>query len=740
MIVEKENRDKDYYDKLRYILFKEIKKVSDMPYRYKILIKILSEKEIIKKSNNIFPILLKNYLKIAKYKDNRKKILVGDDNIIKYLEKEVSNNSVLEIVLLYLFEKNSLIYILSIITNKKEKEKDKIYFDDEPLLILKDCIESLENYLNNKEKKKGASKNKEISKLFCISYIKTFINIYIKMFKEKEPKWKDPTNIINIINEDNNTCKMIRIYVYKILYNNYKIDFFFDEENISNYKLEEYTNYNDFINIEDLSNMYKLDYKIKTIKDNYFSEATKVIEKYKKDDFQKQIKSSNYDLEEYGIDNFYMASFNLMILNSHIKKTDINNNFFDKICKPLFEQKQLLLKAIELFYNPEIYENIKNDYKINSNNNMPFLFSYRFCLNVLFYENNDGIYHSLYEEDKIKYIKEKFYPCNDAKVNLVYSQILDHFKEKPEEGCYVCLCKDWYYHSVPSGFPGKLEVNQKCPRISKKIGTENKFLSKDIKIVKREGYYRIFKNENEIEEIKKNINLRQKLKEINYLTLENFLKKSVYKTEKGGIYSSGANFKNHKKVIRNLSQVSYRLLNYILYSNLFFAKLIINKKDFGSCLPKKMSWEETLSESWILKNVLVNENMDSIEEFMNYIFSDLFLSLNESKRIDNFEDLIKFENCLEQKIQKLIKEFTNKEADKELKENEIKEDKTTSINLLKEKYISEYYDKNDFPFYEYFYFTDYLNEKYINEKLSLFDSAEYPVLKSYLDDKINYAN
>ena len=74
MTIQKENKDKDYYDKLGYILFKEIKKVTDISYRYKILEKILLENEIIKKSNNIFQILLKNYLKIEKYKDNRKKI------------------------------------------------------------------------------------------------------------------------------------------------------------------------------------------------------------------------------------------------------------------------------------------------------------------------------------------------------------------------------------------------------------------------------------------------------------------------------------------------------------------------------------------------------------------------------------------------------------------------------------------------------------------------------------------
>ena len=748
IIVEEENKDKDYYDKLGYILFKEIKKIPDISYRCEILEKLLLEKEIIKKSNNIFQILLKNYLKIDKYKDNRKNIAEKDDNILKLLEKEIANNFVLEITLLYLFEKNSLIYIQNILKNKneKEKEKNKIYLDDEPLDILKECIESLENYLNNKEKKKSAAKNKEISKLFCLSYIKIFITIFIKIFKDENPKWKDPAKIIEVINEDNNTCKMIRIYVYKILYNNYKIDFFLDEENISNYKLEDYKDYADFIKIEDLSNLFKLDYKIKTIKDGYFSEASTAIEKYKKDDFKKVIKSTNYDLDEYGIDNFYMASFNLILLNWQLKKKEINQNFFNNICKPLFENEKLLWKAIELFYNPKIFENISDKYEINTNNNISFLFGYRFCLNIIFSKNEKCLYYSLYESDKINYLKEEFYPGNDARVNLVYSQILNHFKVKPEEGCYVCLCDKMYYHSVPSGFPGKMEHNMICPKCSKNIGTENKMwgLSKDIKIVKRDGYYRIFKNENEIEEIKKKKKLRENLNEINYMTLEQFKKKFAYKIEKAGIYCSDAkNFKNTKKVIRNLSQVVYRLLNYILYSNLFFAKLILNKNDFDNYLPKKnnsekMTWGELLSESWnILKNELLKENIDSIEEFMNFIFSDLFLILSKVNKIDKYNDLIELENNLESEIQDLMKKFKNKDISKDLKENEIEEDKASSINLLKEKYISDYYDKNEFPFYEYFYYTDYLNEKFIYEKLSLFDEREYPVLKYYLDHKIN---
>jgi hypothetical protein len=45
------------------------------------------------------------------------------------------------------------------------------------------------------------------------------------------------------------------------------------------------------------------------------------------------------------------------------------------------------------------------------------------------------------------------------------------------------------------------------------------------------------------------------------------------------------------------------------------------------------------------------------------------------------------------------------------------------------------YNKKDFPFYEYFYYTDYLNEEYINEKLSHMDENKYPVLNIYLKFK-----
>jgi hypothetical protein len=45
-----------------------------------------------------------------------------------------------------------------------------------------------------------------------------------------------------------------------------------------------------------------------------------------------------------GIDNFYVASYNLILANLLANNKEINNNFFDKICTPLFKEKEIIFK------------------------------------------------------------------------------------------------------------------------------------------------------------------------------------------------------------------------------------------------------------------------------------------------------------------------------------------------------------------------------------------------------------
>lgn len=65
------------------------------------------------------------------------------------------------------------------------------------------------------------------------------------------------------------------------------------------------------------------------------------------------------------------------------------------------------------------------------------------------------------------------------------------------------------------------------------------------------------------------------------ITLDIFKKKFIEKldTKEKGITALDENyFKKENKIVRDLSQVSYRLLNFILYSHLFFSNYIRIKR------------------------------------------------------------------------------------------------------------------------------------------------------------------
>jgi len=726
--IMKEEKSKDFYDKLRYILFKEIKKISISDYRYQIFSKIIEENQMIKKSNDIFQIILNNYVRKDKFKDIRNTILNSKDEILKLIEEKLNekekNNFILFETLLYFFEKNSLNYLK---VNLNKKDKDKKNEEDESLEIFKGCIEFLNYYISKPDK--VASKLKEIGKLFCLGYIKAYLNNFIKMLDNDKIKY-DPKKIIDVINGSDSICKMIRIYIYKILYNKYNIDVFINKESINKYKLEEFKDFKTLIKPDELINIYKIDYEVNTLKFEDYNNSYTKLEKYKKDQFKKKISSRDCDVKGYGIDNFYIISFNLIL--SDLKRnnyvSDINNNFYNNVVKILFSKSSNLTKAIELFYDPKNYEENKKNYNINSDNITPILYGYRYVLNELSSENKNGIYYPIYSN--LNLLKEGLYPGNDSEYNKEFSKIINHFKSKPNEGCYICLCKDCYYHSIPSGFPSTKEKDMKCPKCNKPLG------------VKRDDYYRIFKDDEEIRALKRDKDKKKMIEKMNCLTLENFKEKYIYesqKKEKGVFVSDKNNFKSDNKIIRNLSQISYRLLNYILYSHLFFARLITNKREIKNYLPKGMEFAETLYECWILlKNELLKEEIYSIEKFMNYIFTDLFPILNKEGSIENYDKLIKFEDELESHIQKLIKKF---KEDNNNSNNNNNEDPNSFVNLLKEKYTSS--NEKEFPFYDFFYYTDYLNEKNINEKLNHMDEDKYPVLKKfleYLNNKIEQNN
>ena len=743
------NSKTKYYETLKFIYKNEIKKINDIAYRALILEEIIKENEILKESNDIFHIILSSYMNLNDFKYAREDLLKSDNKIIQLIDQNLSDDTKdyhlsLSETLIYYFELNSLIYIKSF--PKIES------FEKDPLDVFKDCSTFLFEYKMGKIK--GHGKLKNVTKLFCLGYIKSFCYSFIMM--HNKPKFK-PDNIIQIINEYDK-INMIKLYIYKIIYNknNKQISAFLKSTIKDKYKLKSYNNFEKFITPKDERQIiYDKD---KSDNENYRKLYEK-LEEYSKEEFSKEIILDDIGKNgKVNFDDFYKASYNLIL--SNLSKNDFENetiyiNFYQNIVDPLFNNNEKLITLLQILFKKEKYEEIKNLHGIIPEDIEALLYGYRYCLNEINdeYEEGDYIYSSLYEDFKLDYLDTKFYPGMDTKEEPyyeLYNQIEKHFKEKNGEGCYICLCEKGYYHSILFGFPGYSERNIKCPKCQQKLGateelikekdeTENKYIYNTIyKPIKRNNYFRIFKDEDEIDELKGDKNKYHKLREINYMTLKEFKEKHIkplYENEQGLNRVDINYFRKENKIIRNLSQISYRLLNYILYCHLFFAKLYTNSDKFDNYLPKGViSWFDIINECFKkLKNELEKKGIKQVEIFMNEVYKELFNKLHDKECINSYEELIEFENDLEKLIQdKFMKAKEDIDNYKEFEKNKIKE-QNSALALLKEIYTKGKYDRNIYPYYEHFYYTDYLDEEFINNILKNKNKNDYPVLVKYLE-------
>ena len=744
------SKDK-YYDTVKYIYKKEIEKINDKVYCSAILEEIIKEKEIIKISNDIFQILLESYTDTENFEKLKDTLHNSKDNIIRLLNLKLSDESrdyylALSEAMIYLFERNSLIYLKNFSKAKDPAEEKE---EEGHLMVFKECNDFLQQKTNEG--------NSYITELFCIGYIKSFCYTFINMHKKKK---FNPENIIKIINESDK-MNLVKLYIYKIIYNknNRQINVFLNSEIIHKYKLENYKGFNEFINKEEIEKLEHFNYA------NSKSKIFKKLSEYGEKKFEEKISKDDICLKKKEFDEFFLSANKLILskLNNENFENDISyTNFYKNVCEPLFmkdEGENKLISLLKFIFEKDSYIDIKKEYKINSEDIEQLLYGYRYCLNEVNLKEGNYIYSYLYNISNLSDFDLKFYPGNDNNKDEpyyeLYNKIINHFKENPDEGCFVCLCDKGFYHSVPSGFPGIKETNMKCPKCKNEIGAKEFSIkekdendpNKEKQIKKYEttenntNYYRIFKDNEQIKDLKRMKDYFSKFERLKYMTVEEFKERYIrplYRKEKGLNKIDINNFKKDNKITRNLSQISYRLLNYILYCQLFFAKLYTQSEKFDNYLPDGMIWITMIKECFTkLKVELENKGIKNLEIFMNSIFKDLFEKLHYQECIDNFEDLIKFEDELEKLIQeKCVKAIEEIDNFKKLERDSIKDEKS-AIALIKEIYDKSKYEKNkDFRFYKYFYYTDYLDENYINNILKGRDEDKYPLLTRYLKYKM----
>ena len=766
---------KDYYKIIIKILKNEFLKVYDENYRIKILYIIFLNNEIIINSTQLIKIIMKNYI-INDPSDNilsNIKILSDEKMQLIHLLNSKENEK-LNIVILNIFEREIFHYFESIplINDPKIKQKYPKFFKsqkktsgiilDQSFTIFQKLVENLESIIVKESKNKKVS---NLSKLYSISYIKIYLKYFVTFIKEKKINSKDMKEIIDFICVDpkNNFRKVLKIYILKLFnslmesfeefktfnFQEYGIDF---KKDFSLWE-EEQTKNNGILN-QCLINLDNNEDK------NNFNEVLKNFEISKENKFLKDEKILLNNINDFGIDPFLCISINKIFSNLgnlDIKQNEELKNFY-QLAKKLFDKYQCnqnLKDLLLLFFDEKNFnQKIKKSIKINSKTFEIILYSYRFCVQSLEAidiqiknrTNKKLLYSSLLENKCITNLTSSYFPGSEPKEEMhltTLNVIEDHLNVNPDTiGCYVCSCG--YYYSIQScGFPNETST---CPICKLKIGSGPRIKYVGYHgLVQREGHYRIFKDENQHQVCMK----RYGDADVNVpnMTLENYKKKVIEPLLnipiKGLTIVSKDWFLQRNKKIRKLNDLSYRILNFINYSHLFFANCLgyISNADLEKyCLVKGMKCTEIIEKEWeLIGEILQQKNIQSIQIFMNLIFKRVS---NLIKNCEYFIDIYQ-RNNFEDKIVNVIDECLGEYKDystKFINENQLllqldnKGLKSTICELSPP--TEDIYPPEEYPLFNYFVLTKYCSVEDLKKKLGPENvyAMKYPLLFQYLKD------
>ena len=759
---------------------------------------ILNNPKLISKSYKFISIILNGLIdnNVESIYDNLETLQKNQKLYIDSICK-VNNDSLNEIII-NIFEKKLNSYFDSIPKLKEEKLKKyfPIFYEylknhekknisctllDKSLELFNQCLNFLEKiYKNNK---KETINNELICKLYCISFVKMYLSKCIYYNFTDYQDFPDFNKILDTIEGqgNNNLRKMIKIYVFKIFFNLLNNNYHdFINYNYSNHGITFYEEFKDKFNENKVAmlnyylfpNFNEINKNNEELKKKY-NEELDLFEQYRFDGFQNVDK--NYQkfidyIENEGIDFFYTISSNIIISNLSLNNYLQNSNEYSKyssFAKKLFGDKLNIPKTTKslflLFSNDEEFkEKIKsklndqiNNVEINQKQFEILIYSLRFCLQITYHKNPDEfLYSQIITENYENKLKENCLPGNNLFENekvISYYQVVEHFNTQPDDfGAYVCSCGK-YYIIPPCGFPWEEEEDEdgdgeipqvKCLNCQLDIGHAPKPEQMEglHGMVLREGHYRIFKNQeqkteqmNEYGDTDENIP-NMLLDDYKTKIIDPILKNSIF----GINQIKKDRFDKIGLKVRNLSIIGYRLLNFILYSHLFFSQCLgyITEQNMSKYICEGLSCIEMLEIDWdLLKDALQSKGIQIIQIFMNMIFDKICEKLKNCKEIKNYEDLVKFEEEIEKLLEESYKEY-NEYSKKYLEINQeaLQIDKYNMKSLMLENNDVNDYDENKYPFYRLFLMTTYpTKENFINElKKVPYYERKYPLLNLYL--------
>ena len=720
------NENQNFPEIVISILSQKVMQVSNDEYRNKILELILKENKLIINSKLILWILFTRYkLDIKCPNDNEEEDEEEDEEelVNKFMSfTEVQNmnldllnsqnNIILDEILIYLFE----IKINSFLNND-HLTIDKL-IDGIIIEYLKKCID----VLNGKIK----PRLKNLAILYSISFIKSYFYLLVnKMYKiAKSDENQININKINTLlkNDHNNIIYVIKLYILKCFYSkmqnfNEFINFEWDKNQLSWAKNYKYDDKNDLSKLQFLYINVGLDMeKLKEYNFNFSHDKNICSFKPVNKEFYKKLINEDFM-------TFIDVSINIMLsdfVDSKYSYYFIYDYFCDLIKEILpYDNISLIFK---LFFDNNIFGKLmKNKIKdLKAEQIEILLYGYKLAI-LCSLGNENSLYNNLLSEKFNNIINTIFIPGSEPYQSIKknsYERAIEHFSvvQTASPGFYICNCNQFYLIGNCSQ-PNEVIKCRNCP---KQIGGKSHILV--------DGSRRIYRNENE----------KNSYPKIPGITLEQFkneIREEEEKDEKSGIVQTNlTDFSINNKKVRNLKPISYRILNFIFYSILYYNNILgyIKDNEIKNYYISGKNIIDLLDIIWnCLKDLLNSESINNIKIFMNSLFPKINDIIKNQEITNTKEKRLNFEEKFDNIITQCINEYQNYFEKYQKINNYISQIKLTSLKTIITEQDFPELPEDKFPFFKYFTVPAFPKKDDLNIENDSIAREKYPVIFYY---------
>ena len=753
--------DKENFIKIIMFIFDgKIKQISNSEYRKKLLDYILEDTTLTIKSGNLLGIILDK--SIGPNSDTNIEVNERIEEYLSFAKEEnplyekfenQKENKILDEVLLYLFESYVISYFDSHSGNEEESIKNII--EGISLKYLDKSLLFIDNYTKNNLKDYTYP---HLAMLISIAYIRVYLNklIDIEMNELNRQKAGNISHIIKIIEgpSKNSVRTVIKFFVLKLIKNNLE-----DYDQFKTYHFEkvQMSSFVKDFNFDDEKIIANFDYSLLPIEkiELYSEYFTKFMECYEKEfqinsqDFVKLIN------ENSGFDVFINITINKILSNlSKDNYLKDNQNIFNKFSSwalSIFKNINITGEAkefLKLLYDSEKLTKTTINYfgKITISDLEMILFIYRLLLDSL-NKKGEYFYSNLLTKNMLTIIKNNYIPGGEPNENVWINSAneMEEFLIKTNDaytGAYICSCGQWY-NVDQCGLP---MVESKCILCGKRVGGTWHVP------VDREGHIRVFKDKAQMDYMVKWVLDNKWLEEHPDKQKHEFRCKTIQDFKKDVLEKSKDEYKGAKNVtmgffdkidknVRELSQISYRLLSLIFYGCLYFGVLLeyINNDDVKELLPhESKSIIEIMGKTYKhLETALKAKGINEIQIFLNLIYPKLSNIITKFPLIKTIEIRRNVEKSINELIDSSVNEYENYKKTYIEYNNKLNQIDFNSLRCIIQESIDPLlYNEDKYPLFHYFIVPKYPNKKQMIEELNLIPQSDqkYPIIKSYLND------